>query len=150
MLIKIDGEPVLRDIENSPYQAVINTPYPLITDGQYHYLNAAKDVWYRSDSALGPFRYDGSPPRAIAEMVTPEEGDEATEPAGESINASNAPEIIVSTVPAELIVTDGPADFVPLVDDLLVLENSEDDVFMDVAHQRYYIVLPDAGTKPVP
>lgn len=48
LLISIDGEPVLREIENSPLKAVINTPYPLISDGKYYYLNAANDVWYRS------------------------------------------------------------------------------------------------------
>ena len=37
--------------------------------------------------------------------------------------------------------TDGPAVFVPLLDDLLVLQNSDDDVFMHVESQRFYIVL---------
>jgi hypothetical protein len=60
---------------------------------------------------------------------------------GEAVTADNAPEIVVSTEPAELIVTDGPAAFVPLVDDLLVLQNSEDDVFMHVSSQEFYIVL---------
>jgi len=50
LLITIDGEPVLREIENSSLKAVINTPYPLIIDGKYYYLNAAKDVWYRAGS----------------------------------------------------------------------------------------------------
>ena len=48
---------------------------------------------------------------------------------------------MVSTEPAELIVTEGPAAFVPLVDDLLVLQNSDDDVFMHVSSQKFYIVL---------
>ena len=34
ILVSIDGDPVQREIENSPYEAVINTPYPLITDGR--------------------------------------------------------------------------------------------------------------------
>ncbi len=59
----------------------------------------------------------------------------------EKVSASNAPEIVVSTVPAELVVTEGPAAFVPLVDDLLVLNNSDDDVFMHLSAQDYYIVL---------
>src|SRR5690606_7639290 len=58
-----------------------------------------------------------------------------------TIPSGNAPEIVVSTEPAELIVTDGPADFVPLVDGLLVLQNSDDDVFMHVGDQQYYVVL---------
>jgi hypothetical protein len=141
LLISIDGEPVIREIENSTYKAVINTPYPLITDGKYFYLNAAKDVWYRARKATGPYQFESTPPEAIAAMVSPD--DEATTELQSSIpiTAANAPEIVVSTEPAELVVTEGPAAFVPLVDDLLVLQNSEDDVFMHVSSQKFYIVL---------
>jgi len=141
LLITIDGDPVLRDIENSSLKAVINTPYPLISDGRYYYLNAAKDVWYRSVEATGPYTFDASPPSNIAAMVKPEDNAASAEQPAETVTASNAPEIVVSTEPAELIVTDGPAAFVPLVDDLLVLQNSDDDVFMDVGTQDFYIVL---------
>ena len=149
LLVTFDGEPVLRAIEDSPYQAVINTPYPLITDGKRFYLNVAKGAWYRADAALGPYRFEPAPPAAITALVKPEDAapanaDAATAAAGtapEPITAANAPEIVVATEPTELLVTEGPAAFVPLVDDLLVLNNSDDDVFMDVSTQRYYIVL---------
>lgn len=141
LLISIDGEPVLREVEKSPYKAVINTPYPLLYDGKHYHLNAARDVWYRSRNIAGPYQFEPDPPRAIAAMVNPD--DEATTEAQptEKITAANAPEIVVSTEPAELIVTEGPAAFVPLVDDLLVLQNSDDDVFMHVSSQKFYIVL---------
>lgn len=141
LLISIDGEPVLREVENSPYKAVINTPYPLISDGKYYYLNAAKDVWYRARKATGPYLFEPTPPRAIAAMVNPDDESTAESEPAEPITADNAPEIVVSTEPAELVVTEGPAAFVPLVDDLLVLQNSDDDVFMHVSSQKFYIVL---------
>ena len=145
LLISIDGEPVLREIENSPYEAVINTPYPLISDGRHYYLNVARDVWYRADKATGPYRFEAHPPADIAAMVNAVEvadvADAAVEAPGEPITAANAPEIVVSVEPAELLVTEGPAAFVPLVDDLLVLQNSDDDVFMHVSSQDFYIVL---------
>jgi len=147
LLVTIDGEPVLREIENSPYQAVINTPFPLITDGDDYYLNAAKDVWYRAGAATGPYRFDASPPQDIKQMVEDTEAKAAVQTSAEDVaerepvTAANAPEIVVSTEPAELIVTEGPADFVPLIDDLLVLHNSDDDVFLHVGEQKYYIVL---------
>ncbi|MDX2417691.1 MAG: hypothetical protein QNK19_09555 [Xanthomonadales bacterium] len=141
LLISIDGEPVLREIENSPYKAVINTPYPLISDGKYYYLNAAKDVWYRARTVTGPYQFETTPPAAIAAMVSPDDEATAEEQTDEPITAANAPEIVVTTEPAELIVTEGPAAFVPLVDDLLVLQNSNDDVFMHVSSQYFYIVL---------
>lgn len=143
LLVTIDGEPVIRDIEDSDYQAVINTPYPLVRDGRRYYLNVAKDAWYEAPQATGPYRFVSDPPADVAALVKPVEGSDAVDEAANSpeITAANAPEIVVSTEPAELIVTEGPAAFVPLVDDLLVLNNSDDDVFMHTGEQRYYIVL---------
>lgn len=141
LLVSLDGPPVMREIENSPYQAVINTPYPLIFNGKNFYLNAAKGVWYRASTATGPYQFETSPPADIVAMVEAGEAAEAVQQPLEPISAANAPEIVVSTVPTELIVTEGPAAFVPLVDDLLVLQNSDDDVFMHVGSQEFYIVL---------
>lgn len=145
LLVTIDGDPVLREIEDSPYQAVVNTPYPLITDGNDYYLNVARGAWYRAPSAKGPYLYEPGPPKALVEMVEAaqdaHESADAAETESWDISAENAPEIVVSTGNAELLVTDGPADFVPLVGDLLVLQNSDDDVFLDLQTQQYYIVL---------
>ncbi len=139
LLIVIDGDPVLREIENSPYKAVINTPYPLLVDANKstYYLNAGKDVWYQAKKATGPYAYVAKPPSDIAQMVDQSE----MEDSDEVVTAENAPEIIARTNPAELIVTEGEAEFEPLVDDLLVITNSASDVFMHVGEQKYYIVL---------
>ena len=147
LLVTVDGEPILRPVEDSAYQAVVNTPYPMIFDGRQFWLNVARGAWYRADAATGPYRFEANPPAAIDAMVQPEQGaDEASGSPGEDpearpITAATAPEIVVVTEPSELVVTDGPAAFVPLVDDLLVLQNSDDDLFLDVASQQYYIVL---------
>jgi hypothetical protein len=139
MLILLDGDPVLREIENSSYKAVINTPYPLILDtkSNTYYLNAGKAVWYQAKAATGPFAYLANPPSEIASMVDQSEMEDSEE----VVTAANAPELVVSTEPAELIVTEGKAQFQPLVDDLLVISNSASDVFMHVSEQGYYIVL---------
>ncbi|MFC1689489.1 hypothetical protein ACFL0N_00395 [Pseudomonadota bacterium] len=143
LLVTLDGEPILKEIENTKYQAVINTPYPLIFDGQRtYYLNAAKDVWYQSGQATGPWTFDPSPPTEISSLVNQEDTDaDETDEDSEPVTAENAPEIVVTTEPAELIVSDGEPNFEPLVDDLLVLANSQSDVFMHVSEQNYYVVL---------
>ncbi len=139
LLIYIDGDPVMQEIENSKFQAVINTSYPLIYDGKRtYYLNAGKNVWYKAPAATGPYSYDASPPQDIAGMV---DQSEAGDVGDEVVTAANAPEIVVSTEPSELIVSEGEPDFEPLVDDLLVLKNSQSDIFMHVSEQDYYIVL---------
>ncbi len=141
LLVSFDGDPVLRKIENSDYQAVINTSYPLIYDGRSYYLGAADGVWYRADNATGPYRFESSPPPDIVSMVDASKETGSDTPPAEKVTAANAPEIVVVTEPSELIVTEGPAAFVPLVDDLLVLSNTSDDVFMHISSQQYYIVL---------
>jgi len=141
LLVTLDGQPVLRAIEDSPYQAVINTPYPLIFDGRSYFLNVARDTWYRADRATGPYRFEAKPPAGITALVQPDADKAPAEAPAEPVTAANAPEIVVATHPTELIVTEGPAVFVPLVDDLLVLQNSDDDVFMHVGSQQFYIVL---------
>ncbi|MCK5640246.1 MAG: hypothetical protein KAJ19_05595, partial [Gammaproteobacteria bacterium] len=109
LLIVIDGEPVLREIENSPYKAVINTPYPLLVDAKKnaYYLNAGKDVWYQAKKATGPYAYVAKPPSDIVKMVDQSE----MEDSDEVVTAVNAPEIVARTRPAELIVTEGEAEF---------------------------------------
>ncbi len=52
------------------------------------------------------------------------------------------PEIIVSTVPAELIQSNGEADFSPIKGTgLLYMTNTNNDVFMNIADQQYYVLL---------
>ncbi len=139
LLIALDGEPVLRDIENSLYKAVINTSYPLIVDPkkEVYYLNAGKGVWYQADRATGPYGFITKPPTDIEGMVDQSK----MEDSDEVVTAENAPELVVVTGPTELIVTEGEAAFEPLVDDLLVITNSASDIFMHVSQQKYYIVL---------
>jgi hypothetical protein len=143
LLIAIDGDPVMKEIENTKFQAVINTPYPMIYDGKRdYYLNAAKDVWYKAQKVAGPWKFDPKPPQDISSLVDQEETDDESDGSeDEVVTAGNAPEIVVSTVPSELIVSDGAPDFKPLVDDLLVLKNTQDDIFMHVTEQDYYVVL---------
>ena len=111
----------------------------MIYDGKrYYYLNAAREVWYKSVAATGPYDFEPDPPQDIAAMVDQPEAEEASD---EVVTSKNAPAIVVSTEPAELIVSEGEPDFEPLVDDLLVLKNSQSDIFMHVSTQDYYIVL---------
>jgi len=99
LLVTLDGDPLMRDVEDTPYRAVINTPYPLISDGRHFYLNVAKDVWYRADRATGPYEFESSPPAGIAAMVKPDETAASAEPPAQAVTAANAPEIIVATEP---------------------------------------------------
>lgn len=147
LLVVINGKTMLQKIENSDYQAVVNTPYPLFSEnkrGQW-YLNAADNVWYIAEKADGPWTYTDAPPSVLVKMVESkaarnEDGNKADK-SKITISAENAPEIVVVHKPTELVVSKGKAEFSPLTDDLLVMSNSDSNVFMDVTSQKYYLII---------
>lgn len=149
LLVTIDGKEQLQAIENSPYESVINTPYPLVRsneDGSFH-LNAAEGIWYISKSVDGPWTYNTQPLADLVKMVEQRKSDTEAGPSdaiddGDSkITADNAPEIVVVHEPTELVVSEGKANFAPLTGDLLAMSNTDTSVFMEVREQQYYMVV---------
>jgi hypothetical protein len=56
--------------------------------------------------------------------------------------AGKMPEVIVSTVPTELLATDGEPRYTPIKDtNLLFVSNTENNIFMDTATQDYYALI---------
>ncbi|MFT5702153.1 MAG: hypothetical protein ACI8ZB_005064 [Desulforhopalus sp.] len=148
LLVTIDGKEQLQTIENTHYESVMNTPYPLVRnteDGAFH-LNAAEGVWYISKSVDGPWTYNTDPLLDLVAMVEQrKEGDSsATDGSTDGdvkITFDNAPEIVVVHEPTELVVSEGKAAFAPLTGDLLAMSNTDTSVFMDVKEQKYYMVI---------
>jgi len=146
LLIYMDGDPVIHEIDNTPFKSVVNTPYPIVVKSNKYYLNAATDVWYVASDGTGPYQFTDEVPDDIIKLIESakdagakeiEKADEALE----RITKDNAPEIVVSTKPAELIVSQGEAQFEPLVENLLFISNSQNNVFLNVVDQKYYVVL---------
>jgi hypothetical protein len=109
VLIVVDGEPVLRPITNSSLERVINTPVLLAHDpaGGSFYL-AGDGRWFAAKSLNGPW--------SLVQVVPPEVA--ALSPASTNRPSGRAdepaPRIIVSTKPAELLVSDGAPDYRPI------------------------------------
>jgi len=147
LLVGIDGKTMLQKIENSEYQAVANTPYPLFSENKSGkwFLNAADNVWYSAKNADGPWAYTDDPPSVLVKMVeskaTESKSENKTDKSTVKITAENAPEIVVVHKPTELVVSNGKAEFAPLTDDLLSMSNTESNVFMDVKSQKYFLII---------
>ncbi len=143
LLVSIDGKTSLQSIEKSKYKSVVNTPYPLFNDGKSWYLSVADNVWYKAAEVDGPWTFDTAPPADLVKMVAAKakkyDGDASD--SKETITSDNAPRIMVSHTPAELVVSVGKASFQPLTDSLLAMSNTESDVFMDVKSQHYFLVI---------
>lgn len=145
ILVVIDGKIMLQKIENSEFQAVVNTPYPLFWEPESGnwFLNAADNVWYSAKSADGPWGYTDNTPDFLVKMVAARaaESKQKAENSDIEITVRNAPAIVVVHKPTELVVSEGKAEFAPLTADLLSMSNTDSNVFMDVKSQKYYLLI---------
>lgn len=153
VLVMIDGEPKLSDIENTDLKYVANTPFFITYDkSKKKYYLKGSDWWFSAKELTGEWKEDKNPPKEAVEIVTKAEEEAAKEAAKEGIQEEGEaeeeekpegiPEIIVSTEPAELIISDGPASYEPIGETgLLYMSNTESDVIMDIDSQQHYILL---------
>jgi hypothetical protein len=136
ILVVYDGAPTLELIRGSDLRRVANTPYAVVFDPRhrYYYLSGA-NLWYRANDPLGPWSDIPGPPAAVRDIVPPDTSsyDRIKGP---------PPEVLTATEPTELIATDGPPRYAPLVgDELLYISNTESDVIREVSTQALYVLI---------
>ncbi|MDH5274891.1 MAG: hypothetical protein OEW88_00545 [Gammaproteobacteria bacterium] len=149
ILVTLDGEPKLQAIKDTGYQRVVNTPFPIVFDpSTRQYWLFGSEIWFTTrDLIRGPWSPRDGAPAGIARLFSPSDGQNTGEPPldpGEGVPKEQLrkAEIIVSTVPAELISTEGAPQYRPLVgDDMLYVTNTGSDLFLEVPTKRYYVVL---------
>ncbi len=142
VLVLIDGEPILKDIEDTRIQYVVNTPYFILynqADG-FYYLKGG-DWWYRAGRVTDTWRKIDNPPASVQQITTTDESYE-TDVDSIARTLDFPPKVIVSLEPAELIITDGEPDFAALEGtDLLYVRNTESEILMDINTQEYYVLV---------
>lgn len=143
VLVMIDGEPRLQDVEKTELRRVINTPFLVVfeTKKKTYYLKGG-EKWYSAQELMGPWKIDSKPPKSAVKLA--EQGEEAQpEKTEEDKKAANiVPKIIVSTEPAELILADGEPEYKPITGtELLYMNNTDNDVIMDINSQKTYVLL---------
>ena len=152
MLVLIDGDPKLQNNSTYGVDVVANSPFTIVknNDGRF-YLYGGKQ-WYSGPSATGPFNYVSNVPDNLQQIQNAvksnqnnqnnSNGNTGNSSDDVSNNSNVIPEIIVSTTPAELIQSNGEANFTPIENtSLLYVKNSSNDIFMDVNSQQYYVLL---------
>lgn len=136
ILVLYDGPPTLEPIEGSSLERVSNTPYAVVFDPASHryYLNGA-NLWYVAKDPLGSWDSTPSAPTAVSAVVPPDTI------ADDQVQGS-PPIVLTATEPTELISSDGPPRYAPLVDDeLLYVTNTESDVVREVSSQALYVLI---------
>jgi len=142
LLVLIDGPPVFRAIPDLNLERVINTRALILKLADHVYLYAS-DHWYESDSVDGIWNVAPSPPATLEAARQTEVASQNVDLMPPSTNAASVtPTIYLSTIPAELIQTEGAPNLVPIEGtDLMEVQNSDNALFLSDSDQRYYILL---------
>lgn len=139
-LVLMDGEPRLQDDKELKMKRVINTPFLIVEnpDDRKYYLYGGQ-FWYASSSLKEGYQYIASLPKSIAalDQQLKKKQTEKTQKA-----EGGPPSIKVSTEPAEIIQSAGPANFASISGtNLLYVSNSENDIFKSIDTQQYYVLI---------
>ena len=144
VLVPIQGPPQLKEMAGLGLQRVINTRALILQDkarGVYYLFVAGH--WMEAPAIEGPW---------TEAYVRPSAVDEAKDQAlangqvdlmeGSEQASARVPSVFVATVPAELVQTDGPAQYAPIPrTSLLYVTNSPNQLFLDLQTQQYYVLL---------
>ncbi len=138
VLILIDGEPVMQKVPDSTFMRVVNTPAMLVLDpGSGRYFLRGEGYWMTAAAVKGPWRKATDVPGSLSALLDPAETSNPPANPGES-----APEIIISTEPAELIQIKGEPQFSAIDGTrLLYITNTDSDLFLSLTQQHYYVLL---------
>ncbi|MFT3950162.1 MAG: hypothetical protein QM763_24565 [Agriterribacter sp.] len=142
LLVVIDGAPKLQMNSKWNVQTVVNTPFIIVknNDGRF-YLYGGKH-WYVASSATGPFNITTNVPSNLetiqADIAAANKDNNVQQEESGNIISN----IIVSIEPAELLQSNGEPNFTSIQGtNLLYVKNSNNDIFMDVDGQQYYVLL---------
>lgn len=150
VLVTIDGDPAWRDIGSTGFQRVLNTRALLMKDSSGAIWFHLFDGFLRAPGLAGPWSIVAIVPPGIARAATDlaksgtvdmmEGPPDATSGKTPTLKAP-APDVVIVTRPTELIVTDGPVDWVPLdATSLLYVKNTDASVFKDLSTQQTFVL----------
>lgn len=144
ILVLVDGEPVLRAVSDVNAERVINTHALIVKTDNKFYLQAM-GYWYEAPSIEGPWTVSTKPPAlldTVKQAAVAAKQVDLIEPGKDVTPPSIPPAVYVSTVPAELIQSDGKANFLPIEGtNLLQIENSDNAIFMTLEDNYYYVLI---------
>lgn len=146
-LVLMDGEPKLQEDEKLKMQRVINSPFLIVqaTEDKQYYLSGGK-FWYASGMLKDGWKHTTQLPNSIKKLDQQIKEQQAKQQTGQSDKTADVQEqprqIVISTEPAELIQSEGEGVFQSIQGtNLLYMSNSEDEIFMDISSQKYYVLL---------
>lgn len=148
VLVSIDGDPILKKVDNGSIEYVVNTPFFIVKKKNIFYLKG-EQTWYKSSILVtNDWKATASVPSDIKKLADKNFDPKEQE---EKDDADNSiPGIIVVTSPSELIITKGDLAYKPISKtSLLFVDNTESDIILEIETQTHYVLLNGRwyGTK---
>lgn len=139
-LVLMDGEPKLQDDKDLKMKRVINTAFLIVEnpDDKKFYLYGGQ-FWYASASMKEGYQPITTLPKSIAALDQQLKKQQTEKP---QKTEGGPPAILVSTTPAEVIQSNGEANYANITGtNLLYVSNSENDIFKNMDNQSFYVLL---------
>ncbi|WP_371825601.1 carbohydrate-binding family V/XII [Achromobacter sp. GbtcB20] len=145
ILVLVDGPPAWTALPGTPgWRRVVNTRALILGDNAGRLYLQAAGHWYDAGDINGPWRTVAQPPPALLAAADAARRGPAADPLmpHDGKAPHRAPDIEVSTVPSELLITIGQAELRPVPGtSLLSVTNADHAVFMNPGDNRYYLLV---------
>ncbi len=143
-LVVFDGEPTMAPAGKSGLTFAVNTNWDVFFDaaGKAWYL-LNNGSWFTAEAYPGPWKPAGKLPAAFYKLPNDKNfADVRRSIPGKPAKPETAPTILVSTKPAEIIVTLGPPVLVAIPGTALqYVANTESPLFLDTGNGRFYYLV---------
>jgi hypothetical protein len=144
ILVNVDGDPIWSPIKENDLKFAVNTNWDLFEHGPtktFYVRN--EDAWLKASDVKGPWTPAGTLPESFKKLPADENWkDVKAALPGRKLSVDKAPQVFVSTTPAEMILVSGLPAYQKVTDTkLLWVSNTESDVFRIGANGPiYYLV----------
>ncbi len=151
VLVLIHGDPVWRAVSGTSLSRVLNTRALVLSDPAGNVYVHVLDGFMTAPSLNGPWSVAVSVPaganQTAQSLAAQNTVDLMQGPVNDATGqrpslASGAPGVVVATRPTEIVITEGPMNWVPLEGtQLLYVQNTNGNVFQDLLNQQYYVLV---------
>ena len=145
ILVLVDGPPAWTALPGTTgWRRVVNTRALILGDNAGRLYLQAAGHWYDAGGINGPWRTVAQPSPALLAAADAARRGPAADPLmpHDGKAPHRAPDVEVSTVPAELLITIGQAELRPVPGtSLLSVTNADHAVFMNPGDNRYYLLV---------
>lgn len=141
-LMVFDGDPVMAPVGKTGLSYAVNTNWNLFTDGRDWYL-LNNGLWMTAPAYSGPYQPVLKLPPGFAAIPADANFAAVREAIPPKPNKSTVvPVILVSTKPAEIIVTNGPPQFAPVAGTgLQSVKNTNSVLFFEPSSGRFFLLI---------